>query len=43
VYQSTFLDYYELVKDWEVEENISIDVLEEIEENSLQSSGKCIL
>jgi hypothetical protein len=35
VYQSTSLDYYELVEYWEVEENTNIDVLEEIEENYL--------
>jgi hypothetical protein len=35
VYQSSFLDYYELMENWEVEENIDIDVLEEIEENYL--------
>ncbi len=41
VYQSTFPNYYELVEDWEVEENTNINVLEEIEEienNYLQSS-----
>jgi hypothetical protein len=32
VYQSTFPDYYELVEDWEVEENTNINVLEEIKE-----------
>jgi hypothetical protein len=32
VYQSTFPNYYELVEDWEVEENTNINVLEEIEE-----------
>jgi hypothetical protein len=35
VYQSTFPNYYELVEDWEVEENINIDVVEEIKENYL--------
>jgi len=35
MYQSTFLDHYELVEDWEVEENTNIDVVEEIEENYL--------
>jgi hypothetical protein len=35
VYQSTFPDYYELMEDWEVEENTNIDVVEEIEENYL--------
>jgi hypothetical protein len=33
VYQFTSLVYYELVEDWEVEENTNIDVLEEIKEN----------
>ncbi len=37
MYQSTSLDYYELMEDWEVEENTNIDVFEEIEENYLQS------
>jgi hypothetical protein len=35
VYQYTSLDYYELVEDWELEENTNIDVIEEIEENYL--------
>ncbi len=38
MYQSTFLDYYELVEDCEVEENTNIDVFEETEENYLWSS-----
>ncbi len=33
VYQSTSLDYYEPVEDWEVDENTNVDVCEEIEEN----------
>ncbi len=37
VYQSTFLDYYEPVEDWEVEENTNINVVEEIKENYLRS------
>jgi hypothetical protein len=36
VYQSTFQDYFELMEDWEVEENTNINVLEEIEENHLR-------
>jgi hypothetical protein len=43
MYQSAFLDYYELIEDLEVEENINIDVLQEIEENYLRSLGKCRL
>jgi hypothetical protein len=35
VYQSTSLDYYELVEDWEVEENTNINVVEETKENYL--------
>jgi hypothetical protein len=35
VYQSAFLDYYELIEDLKVEKNINIDVLQEIEENYL--------
>jgi hypothetical protein len=35
VYQSASLNYYELVEDWEVEENTNIDVVEKIEENYL--------
>jgi hypothetical protein len=35
VYQSTFINSYELVEDWEVEENTNIDVLEKIKENYL--------
>ncbi len=38
VYQSTFPNYYESMKNWEVEENTNIDVFEEIEENYLRSS-----
>jgi hypothetical protein len=30
VYQFASLNYYELVEDWEVEENTNIDVVEEI-------------
>jgi hypothetical protein len=33
VYQSTSLDYYELVEHWEVDENTNVDVFEEINEN----------
>jgi hypothetical protein len=33
VYQSAFPDYYELVEDWEVEENTNIDVVKETKEN----------
>jgi hypothetical protein len=33
VYQSTSPNYYELMEDWEVEENTNIDVLEETKEN----------
>jgi hypothetical protein len=32
VYQSTSLDYYETVENWEVEENTNINVVEEIKE-----------
>jgi hypothetical protein len=32
VYQSTSSSYYELVEDWEVEENTNIDVIEETKE-----------
>jgi hypothetical protein len=35
VYQSTLPNYYELVKDWEVEENTNVNVVEEIEKNYL--------
>ncbi len=35
VYQSTFPHYFELVEDYEVEENTNIDVVEEIDENYL--------
>jgi hypothetical protein len=38
VYQSTFVDHYEPVEYWEVEENTNIDVVEKIKENYLQSS-----
>jgi len=38
MYQSTSLYYYELVEDWEVEENTNINVVEETKENYLQSS-----
>jgi hypothetical protein len=37
-YYSTSLNYYELVEDWEVEENTNIDVVEKTKENYLQSS-----
>jgi hypothetical protein len=33
VYQSASSNYYELMDDWEVEENTNIDVVEEYEEN----------
>ncbi len=36
MYQYASLDYYELVEDWEVEENTNINVLEETEENYLR-------
>ncbi len=36
--QSASLNYYELVEDWEVEENTNINMLEKTEENYLQSS-----
>jgi hypothetical protein len=35
VYKSPSLDYYELMEDWEAEENTNIDVLEKIGENYL--------
>jgi hypothetical protein len=35
VYQSTSLNYYELVEDSEVEENTNINVVEETKENYL--------
>jgi len=38
MYQHAFLDYYEPMEDWEVEENTNIDVVQEIEENYLRSS-----
>jgi hypothetical protein len=37
VYRFACPNYYELMEDWEVEENTNIDVIEEIEENYLQS------
>ncbi len=37
MYQFASLDYYELVEDWEVEDNTNIDVFEETEENYLRS------
>ncbi len=37
MYQYAFPDYYELVEDWEVEENTNINVVEKIEENYLRS------
>jgi hypothetical protein len=37
VYQFVSPDYYEQVEDWEVEENINIDVVEKIEKNYLRS------
>ncbi len=37
VYQFAFLDYYEQVEDWEVEENTNINVVEGTKENYLQS------
>jgi hypothetical protein len=33
MYQSTFLDYYEPMEHWEVDENTNVDVFKEIEEN----------
>jgi hypothetical protein len=36
VYQYAFPNYYELVEDWEVEENANINVIEEIKENYLR-------
>ncbi len=33
VYQSTSLDYYELVEHWEVDKNTNVDVFEEFKEN----------
>jgi len=38
LYQSAFPNYYELVEDWEAEENTNMDVFEEIKENYLRSS-----
>jgi hypothetical protein len=35
VYQFASLDYYELVEDWEVENNTNIDVVEETKKNYL--------
>jgi hypothetical protein len=37
VYQFTSPNYYELVEDQEVEENTNIDLVEETEENYIQS------
>jgi hypothetical protein len=36
VYQSTSLDYYEQVEDWEVAENTNINVIKETEANYLR-------
>jgi hypothetical protein len=33
VYQYASTNYYELVENWDVEENTNIDVVEKIEEN----------
>ncbi len=33
VYQFAYLDYYELVEQWEVDENTNVDVFKETEEN----------
>jgi hypothetical protein len=38
VYQFAFLDYYEPVEHWEVNENTNADVFEEIKENYSRSS-----
>jgi hypothetical protein len=38
VYRFASPYYYELMEDWEVEENTNIDVLEEIKENYLRAS-----
>jgi hypothetical protein len=38
VYQFTSPNYYELIEDWEVEENTNINVLKEIEKNYLRPS-----
>ncbi len=38
VYQFASPYYYEVVENWEVEENTNIDVLEDIKENNLRSS-----
>ncbi len=38
MYQSAFPDYYELVEDWEAEENTNINVVKETKENYPQSS-----
>jgi hypothetical protein len=35
VYELAFPNYYELVEHWEVDENTTIDVFEEIKENYL--------
>jgi len=37
VYQFASLNYYEVMEDWEVEENTNTDVFEETEENYLRS------
>ncbi len=37
MYQFTSPNYYELVEDQEVEENTNIDLVEETEENYIQS------
>ncbi len=33
MYQYAFLDYYELVEHWEVDENTNVDVFEKTKEN----------
>jgi hypothetical protein len=33
VYEFAFLNYYELVEHWEVDENTNVDVFEETKEN----------
>ncbi len=38
VYQSAFVDCYESVEHWEVDENTNVDVFEETKENYLGSS-----
>ncbi len=37
MYRSTFLNYYELVEHWEMDENTNVDVFKEIKENRLRS------